>query len=189
MILKTIQFTSTILNQFVKNRFHLDDTRVVLNDVIDENGTVPQLNQNKLVLTLINVEKETLKPFHVRNKKLEDGNFSKIAPVQRYNLALMISSHFDDYAESVKFLNSALLFFQTYPSIDASVYSSLPEGIKKLDYEMETISYPEMFNLWSAMGAKYRPSLIYKIRLLTLDPSEITGFETAISKVSEQVAV
>ena len=29
----------------------------LLNDVIDENGSVPTLNQNKLILTMINIQK------------------------------------------------------------------------------------------------------------------------------------
>lgn len=188
IILNTMQFTGSILNQYVKNTFHLNDTRVLLNDVIDENGSVPTLNQNKLILTMINIQKETLKPFNVRFKTMENGNFAHNAPVERYNLAMMVSSHFDDYAESLKFLNASILFFQAHPSIDATNYANLPKGIKKLDYEIDTISYHEMFNLWSAMGAKYRPSCIYKVRLMTLDPAEFSAFEPAVTTVSKVVA-
>ena len=31
---------------------------------------------------------------------MENENFAHNAPVERYNLAMMVSSHFDDYAES-----------------------------------------------------------------------------------------
>ncbi len=186
MILSAIQFTNTILEQYVRNSFQLTESRVILNDVIDENGSIPQSNQNKLVLSLINIERETIKPYNIRVQKIESGNYSSNAPVESYNLYLMLSSHFDDYAESIKFLNAGILFFQSHPVFDPTNYSDLPNGIQKLVFELDTINYHEMFNLWSAMGAKYRPSVIYKLRLLTLDPLQTEGFVSAVTEISNK---
>jgi hypothetical protein len=184
MINKALQFTNDVLNQFLTNRFGLDERKVVLNNLIESNGSVPQINNNKVVISLINIEKETNKPFYVRNQKLENGNYSAVNPAERYNLDLLISSNFDDYTETLKFLNAVILFFQVNASIDAASFSTIPAELDKLEFEIEKITYHQMQSLWTAMGAKYQPSVIYKMRLVTIQGNESQGVIPAISGVS-----
>jgi len=37
-------------------------------------------------------------------------------------------------------------------------------------------------NLWSALGCKYMPSVVYKVRMLSIDSQEIKG---EVSKVAQ----
>lgn len=188
MINKALQFTNDVLDQFLKNKFGLDDSKVVLNNLIDSNGTLPPINQNKVVISLINIEKETAKPYYERNQRTGAGNFSEINPAERYNLNILISSNFDDYSETLRFLNAVILFFQVNVVLDAASFSSIPAGLSRLDFEIEKITYHQMHNLWTAMGAKYQPSVIYKMRLVTIQGDETTGFTPAISNISNQVS-
>lgn len=184
MISKALQFTNDALDQFLRNRFGLDDKKVLLNKLVESNGNVPQVNQNKVVISLINVEKETTKPFYVRNQQLQNGNYSDVSPSERYNLDLLISSNFDDYGETLKFLDAVILFFQVNTTLDASSFSSIPAGLTRLEFEIEKVTYHQMQSLWTAMGAKYQPSVIYKTRLITIQASEISGFTPAVSNTS-----
>jgi hypothetical protein len=93
MISKALQFTNDVLDQFVRNKFGLDEKKVVLNNLIEGNGSLPQINQNKVVISLINIEKETAKPFTLRNRKSADGNYSSVSPSERYNLDILVSSN------------------------------------------------------------------------------------------------
>jgi hypothetical protein len=43
-----------------------------------------------------------------------------------------------------------------------------------------------MHSLWTAMGAKYQPSVIYKVRLITIQGNEAEGFVPAISQVATE---
>lgn len=187
MISKALQFTNDALNQFMQNRFGLDDKKVLLNKLIESNGNVPQVNQNKVVMSLINVEKETVKPFYNRNQQLQNGNYADVSPAERYNLDLLISSSFDDYGETLKFLEAVILFFQVNPFLDARSSSNMPAGIDKLEFEIEKITYHQMQSLWTAMGAKYQPSVIYKTRLVTVQANEIMGITPAVSQSSNSV--
>jgi hypothetical protein len=184
MISKALQFTNDVLDQFLRNRFGTDESKVVLNNLIEGNGSLPQINQNKVVISLINIEKETAKAFYVRNQKLTSGNYSDVSPAERYNLDLLISSNFDDYSETLKFLNAVIVFFQVNNSLDAGSFSGIPAGFTKLEFEIEKISYHQMQSLWTAMGAKYQPSVIYKMRLLTIQANEAEGFMPAVSQTS-----
>lgn len=184
MIYKSLQFTSNILGQFLKNRFRLDEDKIVLNYLVDPDGSIPKMNQNKVVLSLINIEKETNQPFYIRNQKLETGNYSSFNQVERYNLDLLLSSNFDDYDESLKFLDAIVYFFQINNYLDASSSSSIPEGLTKLEFEYEKISYHQMHSLWTAMGAKYQPSIIYKMKLIKVQAHETVEILPAVTSTT-----
>ena len=184
MIEPALQFIASSLDQFIKNRFGLNESAAIVNKIVEFDDTEPLENKNKVVITLINIEHQTVKPFNVTSKRVSNGQYEYIAPAQRFNLDLMLSANFDDYSEGLKFLNAGILFFQINPVLSAINFANFPKGLDKLELDVEQITYNEMHNLWSAMGAKYRPSLIYKTRLLTFQGNEVERFDTSISSVS-----
>jgi hypothetical protein len=187
MISKALQFTASVLDQFIKNRLELDESKVQLNTLIESNGDVPQENSNKVVISLINIEKETARPYYVRNHKVQDGSYADVNPSQRFNLDILISSNFEDYGETLKFLDEVILFFQANPCIDSSTSSSIPKGLVKLEFDTEKINYHQMQGLWTAMGAKYQPSIIYKMRLITVQAFEAEMFVQGVRNTSTSV--
>lgn len=187
MINKALQFTSTTLDQFLKNRFSLDETKVILNKLIDSDGQIPSVNQNKVIITLINVERETTKAYNSWNHQISDGSFINVNPAERFNLDILVSANFDDYNETLKFLNAVILFFQINTSLSVNSSSAIPKGLNKLEFDIEKLSYQQMNNLWSAIGAKYQPSVIYKMRLLTIQGFEAEGFVGDVTIMGNQV--
>lgn len=187
MISNALQFTNDVLDQYLRTRFGLDESKVLLNTLIESNGSVPQANQNKVVISLINIERETSKAFNVWDQKLPGGNYANVTPFERYYLDLLISSNFDDYGETLRFLNAVILFFQVHQAIDAADFSNIPAGIHRLEFEVEKINYQQMQGLWTAMGARYQPSIIYKMRLVTLQGEETRAFIPGVSQVSSGV--
>lgn len=189
MIQESLHFLQNTLNQFMKNSFDLDEESVIVNQVIDPDGSIPEKNQNKLVISLIHIEQETARPFHTRNQKLANGNYMDKPIDQRYNLFILVVPNFDDYNESLKFLNASLKFFQIHAALDAISYSTIPKGVGRLEFEFQKhVDYMETYNLWSALGAKYQPSVVYKMKLITIVSDEATGFEKAITKTSNAVS-
>jgi hypothetical protein len=185
MIEKALQFTEKALNQYVKKKFGLDEDIVIINPIIDQNGVVPAKNQNKIIISLIHVEQETTNQFYNRNQKLDNGNFVRTPLGHRYNLYTLITPNFDDYIESLKFLDASIQFFQINELVDATKNGEIPPEIGKLEYEFQKgENYMQMQNLWTALGAKYQPSIIYKVRLVTLASDEVEGFDTSVTSIS-----
>lgn len=188
MISKALQFISDILNQFLKNRFGTDENKVILNVLLDSSGTVPLSNQNKLVISLINIEKETNRQYYVHHKRLQSGDYASVSPEEKYNLDILVSSNFDDYNETLKFLNAVIGFFQVNNILDNKSFPGMPDDLGRLEFDIEKVSYQQMHSLWTAMGAKYLPSVIYKMRLLTIQGDEAYAYTpkvTAISNTAE----
>ena len=185
MIEKALQFTKTALNQYVKNKFGVEDDIVLINKILDQSGTVPKENQNQIIISLIHVEQETTKQFYNRNHAMNDGNYAKKPLTHRYNLFTLITPNFDDYSEALKFLDASIQFFQNNALIDPSKNGAIPEELGKLEYEFQKgEKYMQMQNLWTALGAKYQPSVIYKLKLVTIASDEIEGFDAGIRQIN-----
>lgn len=185
MITKALEFTCEVLDQFLKNRFALDESRVMLNNLMDPQGNIPLANQNKLVISLINIEKESARPFYIRQEKTKNGSYTDVQLSGRFNLDVLFSSSFDDYRESLKFLDAAMLFFQVFPVLESTSFSNIPAGLGKLEFDVEKITYHQMQGLWTSMGAKYQPSIIYKMRMITIRGDEALGFTPSVKQTAQ----
>jgi hypothetical protein len=49
-----------------------------------------------------------------------------------------------------------------------------------LDLNTDTLS-----NMWSSLGAKYMPSVVYKMRMLTFDDTFVREFRPEISSMAD----
>ena len=185
MIEKALQFTAKALNQFVKKKFGVEEDVVIINPIIDQNGVVPKENQNKIIISLIHVEQDNTKQFYNRNQQLENGNYVKAPISYRYNLFTLITPNFDNYSEALKFLDASIQFFQINAMIDATGNAEIPAELGKLEYEFQKgENFMQMQNLWTALGAKYQPSVIYKVKLVTIVSDEIDGFDAGVIKIN-----
>jgi hypothetical protein len=59
----------------------------------------------------------------------------------------------------------------------------LDPEIDKLIFEMASISPEQLNNVWGCLGAKYMPSVIYKIRMLTYNNNIIREIRPLVSDV------
>jgi len=71
--------------------------------------------------------------------------------------------------DALKFLSAVIAFFKIKPLFYPGEQFNLPDGLDKLSFEISNMSIQEQSNLWSAIGAKYLPSILYKVRLVTID--------------------
>ncbi len=136
MINKALVFIKNTVNQNLKNHFVLDENIAVLNHLVEQDGSVPQKNQNKMVLSLINLEHETNQPYAGRYRHLNSSRIESVSPAVRFNMDLLFTASFDDYEESLKFLNSTIEFFQANSSLNRSSNSDIPDGIDMLNFEV-----------------------------------------------------
>ncbi len=167
MIESALEYTKDCLSERLKNQFGTTDSKVILNGLVDVDGRLHDKNNNKVVVTLLNLEEETAKPYYDRYRATADGKWKDKSPPLRLNVDLLITSIFGDYKEALKFLDAAIGFFQVNPVLTANNFANIPPGIEKLEFDIEKVNYFNMHSLWSAMGAKYQPSVIYKMRLIS----------------------
>lgn len=182
MIEKALQYTRDTFNQYLKNKFGLNENTVLINRIVDQSGATPLENANKVIISLIHLEQETNQQFYNKSQKTTKGNYVVAPPSQRYNLYILIVPNYDDYKEGLKFLDASIQFFQANALLDGEKSSEIPDGILRLEFQLEKgEGYMQMQNLWTALGAKFQPSIIYKMKLITVDAGQIEGFNAKVS--------
>jgi len=182
MLNQVLTSIGDLLNQHLVNKFHLEEKVVLLNFLVDQDGSVPQKNQNKIVLTLINLDLERNSPYYEGVHKFGTNKSSRTYQNARFNLSLLATASFDDYSESLKFLDAVIAFFQNNQTLDYTLLG-VSSSFKSLTFDIANIGFQDTHNLWSAMGAKYLPSLIYLVRTIEISADDIQEVRTNISDI------
>lgn len=183
MINAAISHLANQLNQQFRNNFHLAEDVAVVSNLVELDGTPAPNANNKLVLTLVNIEKDTMphRPGNGR-RNVTDAFLVQSSPLF-LNLYVMLSANFgsDNYPGALRTLSQAISFFQQQPVFDRQNSPGLDPKIDKLILDMENLKIPDLNNLWSLMGGKYLPSAFYKVRMITVDARAIVGQAPMIS--------
>lgn len=166
-------FIKQKLDQHLVNLFSLEESIAVLNHLATQDGSAPPKNQNKMVITVINLDYDTNKPFYGGRQPGSDNQVVRFNPGYTFNIDLLFTASFDDYEESLKFLNATIGFFQSNISITRKTAPDLPSGVHALRFDILNSTLWEIHNLWSAIGAKYQPSVIYKVRHINVQQGKI----------------
>lgn len=176
MINAAITHLANQLNQQFKNNFQLLEDVVVVSNLVELDGSVAANANNKLVLTLVNIEKDSL-PYRPHQAHRGNDRLSVHSSPLYLNLYLMMSANFGagNYAEALKTISQAISFFQQQAVFDRQNSPGLDSRIEKLILDMENLKIPDLNNLWSLMGGRYLPSAFYKVRMITVDAGAIIG--------------
>ena len=188
MIDVTLGFILDALNGYLAARFPTDQPHVVLSGLAKQDGTVADGIDNRIVLTLANIERENIISSSARRLRPENDGFADSSSPLNLNLYLLISAAFDNnYPESFKLLSAVLGFFQGNTAFVPGSAPGFPRGLKKLNLELVNLDFQELNHLWSGLSGKYLPSVLYKVRMLTIDEGwliekvpAITGVDTKL---------
>jgi hypothetical protein len=182
MIDKTLDFILDELNGFLEARFPSSEPHAVLSSLANQDGSVPPIIENKLILSLVNVERETTAAVSGTQLRAQNGAYTRVSPSLNLNLFMLVSAHFgNNYAESLKFLSSAVGFFQAKPMYSVESGPGFPRGVEKLTLEMMSLDFQDLNNLWGNLGGNYLPSVVYKVRTLTVQEAWIIEQVPAIT--------
>lgn len=188
MIDKAMSFVVGELNGMLLARFQSNENLAVLSGVSNPDGTLPPGIENKLVVSLINVEREAATHGNNWPVRREGEKIGLVSPPLAFNVLLLISAFFaGNYAEALKVLGSAMGFFQGKPSFNAQNSPGFPAEMEKLSMELVNLSIQEINNVWAILGAKYMPSVVYKMRMLVLQENWISERSRAVGGVGTQV--
>lgn len=171
MIDETVKFIEKELNAYFRFRMETIEDKALASGLVNQDGSLAVKDENKVVISLVDMQEEgSLKNTGVSHS-LRQGGFVKSPLPVHLNLYLLFSALFStgNYTESLKYLSEVILFFQARPVFDRAGYPALQNtSIERLVFEMYHPDYQARNNLWSTLGAKYVPSVIYKVKMLTM---------------------
>lgn len=181
MIDKTLNFLAAELNGFLGARFPSKEEHAVVAGLSASDGTSAAKIENRLVLSLVNIERETAASA-IGITARSDGSYARYQPPLHLNLYVLVSASFNsNYGQALQFLGIALGFFQARTNFDALSGAGFPPELDRLSVEIVSLSIQELNNLWAILGTKYLPSALYKVRMLTLQENWMAGAVPAIA--------
>jgi hypothetical protein len=132
-------------------------------------------------LTLVNIEEDRISKSQ-ENYLRKDNKLVYGRPKIYLNLYLLFSVNMS-YTESLKRLSLIIQFFQYQNVFTPLTSPSLPTGIDELILDLHTVSMQDMNNIWVILGSKYLPSVMYKMRLITISEDFTLGEAGLISEI------
>ena len=183
MIYESLSCVTDEINEYFRSKLKIYEQKIVLSALVNQDGTIAIQGENKIVVTLVNIEKETSKSMAQKGAM----TLTNSSPVLNMNLYVLFSAYFsnNNYTEALRFLSFIIGYFQVKSVFNRANTPLLDDKIDKLTFEIVDLSTDAVSNMWSALGAKYMPSVLYKVRMLTFNEAVVREFRPLISNVSD----
>lgn len=180
MIYESLNFLAERLNNYIqRNVISVAESPVILSRLVESDGKSAEETTDKLILSLVNVEKDTLvQPFSSNGYNANGQCIVSASPIYM-NLHVILAAN-TNYKKALKLLSSGMSFFQNNSVFDRQNSPDMPEGLEKLIVDVENIKIQELNNLWSSIGTKYMPSVLYKVRTVALGGGFVSATPPAI---------
>lgn len=176
MIHQVIQATLDRLNSYIGTA----DPEVISGNVslIDASReTASQSLTDKVVASVVNIEQEeVLRNIPFRRSYLDRDGLPQAVARQGeifLNIYLLFGANKNNYATALLRISQVIAFFQRQFVFNPA---SMPElenlGLSKLVFELYSADFTMLNQIWSIMGGKYIPSVIYKMRMCVIQDAE-----------------
>lgn len=190
MINETLKFISDEVNSYLSLKLGINtDPRLILGNVSKAmDNDVPGVNSlaNRAILSLVNVEEDRVAKQQENFVKTDSGLTYKNPPTY-INLYILFAVNRTEYTDSLKWLAYIIQFFQYQNVFTPISHPALDEKIEKLIVDLYTLNFEQINHLWSTMGGKYIPSVLYKVRQITINEDAIVSGGGLITEIDNQV--
>lgn len=188
MLAPVFQILVRNLNAYFNNIQRTDNSQSAVVKLLQQEGEQESVKfpLNTVTPLLINIEEEG----HLRSgdrflRTSANGGRESGLPDIRLNLYILFVSHFQEYVDSLNYLSLIVRYFQSNPVLDHQNTPGLDESIDKLIVELKTLPLSEQNEVWNALRSAYRPSLLYRVRMIVFQaeslvnaPGEIVAVES-----------
>jgi hypothetical protein len=178
-----------LLNEHFRNEFSISENKVVLSNIVKADGSAAQNVDGKVVFFLVSLDEEAaLKNSINRSIGAENGSFAQKSPSLHLNMQVLFCANFDStiYSEGLSYLSSLIRFFQRHKRIALDQSNNSGSSKNKLSFELCKLDYAELSHLWSAIGSKLMPSVLYKVSMLVFDDAPIRRIIPAVKQTENQ---
>jgi hypothetical protein len=158
--------------------------KIHLTNIIDPDNASVTIPDESLGLCLVNIEEERVTKAQRASTLSADGLITYLNPELKLNLFVLIAANCSQYRTGLTLLSSAIRFFQSKNVFDHDNTPELDAGIQKLIVEMCTLTFEQQNHLWASLGAKYLPSVLYKVRMLVVQEGLVTEQQHPIVAVN-----
>jgi hypothetical protein len=123
---------------------------------------------DKAVLSLVNIEEDKVAKQQQHFTRAETTTVYKSPPLY-VNLYILFAVNKPDYEDCLKILGHIMQFFQHQNVFTPQTYPGMDADAPRLIVDLFSLNFEQVNHLWSTLGGKYMPSVLYKLRQVMLD--------------------
>jgi len=174
MIDLTLKFLADEINVYLAQQpgLNVGDASLVLGNAsrifdTDPNGSDTNL-QNRAIMSLVNVEEDRIsRPHEAYTRTITGVDYAE--PPVYLNLYVLFVVNMRSHETATRWLSAIIRFFQHQSVFTPLSHPALNTAIPHLNVAMQSLSFEQANQLWSTLGGKYLPSVLYKIRQISVD--------------------
>ncbi|MES2776604.1 MAG: DUF4255 domain-containing protein [Bacteroidota bacterium] len=123
--------------------------------------------KDKLIVSLVNIEEDRIAKTPDHFIKQGDRTIYRNPPLH-FNITLIFSAT-HSYEKALPLIEGVIRFFQVKYVFDATNTTGLDEEVERVVFDLVSLNLEQMHQLWTSLGGKYIPSVIFKMRMMTID--------------------
>jgi hypothetical protein len=141
----------------------------VLSIIANAQGEIAVTDESTLIVSVVSILEEKSAGLGNKRQRLagaSGGISEKITSID-LNVFVMISAYFPAKLTDValRYLSGVILFFMEKPVFHHANSPGLDSSVERIGFEIYNLDFMQQSNLWSSIGAKLMPSVLYKARL------------------------
>ncbi len=166
----------------------LNGTEIVrVGNLVKADGSV-EIPVDSLGLCLVNIEEERVAKAQYGIQASKDGTrVAHLNPEIKLNLFVLVAAHFATYSTGLKYLSGTVRFFQSRNCFTPQNTPEMDPGLEKLLVELYSLNFEQQNHLWGSLGAKYLPSVLYKVRLVIIDEQAARDEQPPITTMRKRI--
>lgn len=162
-----------------------------------ELGNIASGTEDQVLLSLVNLEEETALRNSTPYQRNATGGFDVVNPPVFLNLFVLVAAYSRDnstYATALKRIAWAVQCFQQRNSF--AVANTLSTNLDpatdpallrlRLSLDLYSLSFEKVSQLWTTLGGKQMPCVLYKVRLVEEQAEGRLGHGPAITSIEQR---
>ena len=158
--------------EFIRQKLYTDDIHYGIGNISEIiNDPSNNTSSSHVIISLINIEENRISR-DPTNFIRRDGGIIMKNPAVHLHLTLLFTSvrGASAYGQALMDIQNVISSFQkqyVFEGVDEPVLTEA--GIEKLILEMVSLNLQQLHEIWSVLGGRYFPSVLYRMRMVTID--------------------
>ncbi len=190
MISDTLSFLVNELDTWLKLKLGgiLTENKIILGNIAKSGDPDGSELKGPVVLSLVNIEEDRISKSPDNYYKTDNGVVYQ-SPKIFLNLFLLFScdKETQKYIDSLKSLSYVIQYFQINPIFTRFSHPALPIDVEKITVDLYNLNFEQVNHLWSTLGGKYLPSVLYKLKAVIIDENLPEGDGTLITTINNDL--
>ena len=146
---------------------------------------------NSVCMSLININEETAMRNPMIKKRVDGDKVYTQTPGISLNLNIVFIANFpNDYVSELNYITKIIEFFQqkdTFTPQNTTGLKKQSRYTEQLVFKLSASKLEDQHNIWSLMGIKYMPSVMYDVGKVLIQEDEKLSTTRVVKRVEKEV--